>query len=492
MYRCHYCGNLETEAGEESYFNCNSPHGELCGGCEKLRLLNKQILDAKAALEDLLNQRRELKSKLNHQHKSMIHRLPVEISSLIFEFYVVLAARISDTRGGLVLGAVCHTWRQIAWSSPRLWTRLDIDFGPSIKETHIQLVIEWLGRSGRLPLSISIDLESKPDGFPEELLSILFEGINNCSSRCYSLFLADCHLLTTPVLDPHATSSFQFDHPSFDWGSLINFSASSIFLDELFDIIQQAPQLMQCDFEAISNRSPLFIDGPVPICHSHIKSIGIEFGDEPMEVFLETITLPSLTELSLKVFHEELPTQAFVSFLTRSLCHLQDLSIHNATVTDEELVRVLRATSSLTSLKLGSLWTESAIPLVPFYRALAAHLPTTNGRSHTVAESFLPLLMEFVFTGGAQIPWKLIPNFFVPLNETPGAPRRPLARVCINCNQRIDEPIHYISKETLCQLQDFIDEGVCIILQLHVGNTVTSEDLIQLSIKRLEESKENE
>ncbi|KDR85980.1 hypothetical protein GALMADRAFT_219034 [Galerina marginata CBS 339.88] len=490
MYRCHLCGNLETADGDESYFTCNSLHGEPCDGCEKLRLLNKQILDAKAALEGLLNQRRELKSKLNLQHKSMIHRLPVEISSLIFEFYGVLAERISNTRGALVLGAVCRTWRHIAWSLPQLWTRLDIVFGRSFKETYIQLAVEWLGRSGRLPLSISLNLKSKPNGFPEELLSILFEGINNCSSRCDSLDLVDCHLLSTRVLDPHATTGFNFDHPSFDWGNLINLTASSIFLDELFDIIQQAPQLMQCDFTAISNRLPLFNDDPVPICHSQIKVIDIEFDDEPMEAFLETMTVPSLTKLCLKVFDGALPTQALMSFLTRSLCHLQELFIHDATVMDEELVRVLRATPSLSFLQFDSLRTESDTPLVPFYRALSAHLPTTNARSHTVTEPFLPLLIEFHFVGGPHIPWKLVPKLFVPLNETPGAPRRPLKYLDIFCTQRADDPTCCLSRKTLSQLQDFIDEGVYI--SLRVKKSGFCEDLIEMSIKRWEESEENE
>ncbi|KAF9443042.1 hypothetical protein P691DRAFT_809556 [Macrolepiota fuliginosa MF-IS2] len=62
----------------------------------------------------------------------------------------------------LLLGRVCSQWRQVAYSTPRLWTRIHI-IATRPTPVHYQLdaarreaVTAWLSRSGVLPLSISM------------------------------------------------------------------------------------------------------------------------------------------------------------------------------------------------------------------------------------------------------------------------------------------------------------------------------------------------
>ena len=57
----------------------------------------------------------------------------------------------------LSLGVICSYWRDIAWSTPSLWSSLVVRV-TSKHDPHIIAGIaqEWLARSGQLPLSIRI------------------------------------------------------------------------------------------------------------------------------------------------------------------------------------------------------------------------------------------------------------------------------------------------------------------------------------------------
>jgi hypothetical protein len=57
----------------------------------------------------------------------------------------------------LSLGAICSYWREVAWSTPSLWSSLVIRISNK-HDSHMVTGItqEWLARSGQLPLSICI------------------------------------------------------------------------------------------------------------------------------------------------------------------------------------------------------------------------------------------------------------------------------------------------------------------------------------------------
>ncbi|KAF5362095.1 hypothetical protein D9756_002706 [Leucocoprinus leucothites] len=93
--------------------------------------------------------------------------LPSEILSLIFEDSIFLNCREPDEDKRWeselpvvqVLGAVCSTWRQVAWSTPALWTDIEIDFKSSDIRPQACLMKLYLENSGELPLSLSLAYE---------------------------------------------------------------------------------------------------------------------------------------------------------------------------------------------------------------------------------------------------------------------------------------------------------------------------------------------
>lgn len=117
---------------------------------------------------DMLRQQRKLRSMIKHQHDSLTRCLSLEVISIIFRFYVAEDFQddpqvwLSDTHlSPLVLGAVCQSWRSIAWSSLHIWTHIRINVNVQRQDSWIyrDVAEEWLSRSSQLPLSIYFKID---------------------------------------------------------------------------------------------------------------------------------------------------------------------------------------------------------------------------------------------------------------------------------------------------------------------------------------------
>ncbi|KAJ7765761.1 hypothetical protein B0H16DRAFT_1524297 [Mycena metata] len=106
-------------------------------------------------------------------HKALItpvRRLPLDIIQEIF--LACLPAHrncvMSATEAPVLLGRICSLWRAISLNMPRLWTRINVvqpyrqhwtpsDMLANAKGAQrVEVLKTWLGRSGELPLSISL------------------------------------------------------------------------------------------------------------------------------------------------------------------------------------------------------------------------------------------------------------------------------------------------------------------------------------------------
>ena len=137
---CNRCGDAVEEGGD--------PKDELA--------------ELVAFLELLRLKRYVLKRKINQFHSPVVRQLPPDVTSTIFEFCLPdftdhpLTPYIKENLSlPLSLGAICSYWRDIAWSTPILWSTLVV-CDPSKHNSHVVtgLAREWLTRSGQLPLSI--------------------------------------------------------------------------------------------------------------------------------------------------------------------------------------------------------------------------------------------------------------------------------------------------------------------------------------------------
>ncbi|KAJ7915620.1 hypothetical protein B0H13DRAFT_2324182 [Mycena leptocephala] len=97
------------------------------------------------------------KSLLQQQLNAILDpvaRLPLEISSEIFLQSLPAVPELRGSHAPMLLLNICHTWTNIALSTPALWTAINIIF-PCAKGFHKVLPI-FLQRAGIHPLSISL------------------------------------------------------------------------------------------------------------------------------------------------------------------------------------------------------------------------------------------------------------------------------------------------------------------------------------------------
>lgn len=121
---------------------------------QQLADLESEITRVEALLRQLEQKRIPLKQEINRCH-APIFQFPPEITS---EFFVDYLAANHDFWNSplrfvspLLLGKVCHSWRQLAWSTPALWSSMKLNLDLRIDPAMIE---QWLVRSNRMPLSI--------------------------------------------------------------------------------------------------------------------------------------------------------------------------------------------------------------------------------------------------------------------------------------------------------------------------------------------------
>ncbi|KAJ7140698.1 hypothetical protein C8R44DRAFT_236955 [Mycena epipterygia] len=133
--------------------------------CDAIRALvaglTQEIARIQSLIEDLAKKRDELNEFID-AHLSLVspaRRLPSDVVRAIF------TASLPSTRNSamtaedspLLLGQICSAWRELALSTPRLWSSLHIVVpNKSRINVLVEMVTAWLTRSGILPLSISI------------------------------------------------------------------------------------------------------------------------------------------------------------------------------------------------------------------------------------------------------------------------------------------------------------------------------------------------
>ncbi|THU79803.1 hypothetical protein K435DRAFT_697061, partial [Dendrothele bispora CBS 962.96] len=141
-------------------------HELLCLPEQELRNIDEEI----ARLDTLLDHLRSRKEKLAsyiHKHRQLlspIRRIPPEIIAELFTY--CLPSTHPPTRdlseAPLLLTLVCKQWRQIAFSTPYMWSALHIYIPYSrvsdegFMERRKKGIKQWLERSGNLPISLSL------------------------------------------------------------------------------------------------------------------------------------------------------------------------------------------------------------------------------------------------------------------------------------------------------------------------------------------------
>ena len=343
-------------------------------GCEPCNELTK----IEAQIEELHERHRQARVKRNYIHSPLIHQFPLEIVTSIFilaspprEGCPYCSIVPSGEASPLVLIKICHTWRALALSIPRLWSSISID----AENPNFPLLNHQIAHSGVAPLSVYLSAS----GFESEqelanakqamslvikqlhrVASLYLNPTNDFAMACGSIPYLD-YPKTAPLLeelhfhcvDDGPSSSFQlklaiepprprqvrlrsisFDQICIDWSSV-----SSLAL-EFCDIRMLPPALKNLKRLDLMHTSWGF-----SMVSQSIQDVTHEAEWWDAADFMLGMTLPSLRMLDIDIADVRTLNPITCDFLHRSLCPLQVLTIHYGGHADngdgEQVIRAL-------------------------------------------------------------------------------------------------------------------------------------------------------
>ncbi|KAJ6504355.1 hypothetical protein DFH09DRAFT_1201440, partial [Mycena vulgaris] len=375
--------------------------------------LTLAISRQKLLLEDMQTQLENLQLQLD----SIIYpvlTLPPEITSEIF-IHCVPPVRSRDVvdpgAAPLLLLHVCLAWRQIAVSTPTLWTTLTIE-AQGIQPHFVEIVDTWLTRARQCPLSVKIVTPlTKIDDFDGFL-----ETFSRHSGGMRSLELnltvgdfdkMDGHRLAFPLLQTLSTRVVTwdgevgmkvFEHvpmlrevwmhfapPSFftlPWHQLTKFTGEFFTIPECLEALHFMPNIVECCFAAHPQHELTDL-----ICHTKIESFTLFESSEVGEIARSTdilgfLTLPNLQTLEiLDPDPDDFDSHYFQSFLSRSAPPLRKLTIRG------EVTIPLAALLAVRGLTHLTIWHPSLVFIVTLFDSF--------GRDR----SLVPQLQKLSFLG---------------------------------------------------------------------------------------------
>ena len=447
-----------------------------------------ELAELDALSERLRLKRYDLKRKINRLHSPIIRRLPPDVTSTIFEF-CLSDFTDHDFFVPLSLGAICSYWREIAWSTPSLWSSLVVRV-PSDSHIITGIAQEWLARSGQLPLSIRISSST----LYNNTFSALADIINQYSTRwseldlyipgcCYQHFHAthnhapilksirfhtvdnatDLNLqLTCPRLERANLSFVQMGGVEIQWDNLTHLTLHSISSCDCFLILRKTPRLVFCKVSSLC--SPYVARSIGPLVLSSLRSLLLTGRNSGIGV-LNNLIAPQLEEFRLpKVFFIfNLSMDAITSFLRRSAC-----SLRSFTATPEHFegfMSLLQSMSSLNSLSITTYFRECDPRNI-----LQLVAKVLSSQSTSLQQGFLPNLKILEYTGMLH----LHPGNYDDLYSLPpvdNAVHGPLHLLKFNLH-----PVTRIPENMISYLSNLVERGVA------VNVFSKSEDILQSSI----------
>ncbi|KAK7038095.1 hypothetical protein R3P38DRAFT_2904402 [Favolaschia claudopus] len=325
--------------------------------------------------------------------------LPLEILAEIFE-HCLSGDDCSDfispdpATAPLILCRICRQWREVALSSPKLWSSLHIDLVhlPEDRwDAYVELYLIWLSRARQAPLSLLIEIPQMTN--EPESIHTLSQSLIAMSVQCrriefdpnvvdiQSLFSND--MLTPPAFPSletvsctsitdtpdynlpfratnaprlhefHCADSYSMNLPKyFPWAQITCFSACGP-PRAYFQVLKRAVNLVDAVFQ--------IWDEDVGHFPTSSLSISVVEGDGDTSFvtamsFLSCLKTPALKHLCLDDTQSSNPHYAdmtpFLSWISRSAVQLHSFELSLVQSLSITLIMCLKAVPSLVELSL--------------------------------------------------------------------------------------------------------------------------------------------
>ncbi|KAJ7465278.1 hypothetical protein FB451DRAFT_433485 [Mycena latifolia] len=382
--------------------------------------LEGEIRNLRAHLAELVAEHEFVQSKL----KSIVYpilQIPSEITAEIFlwcllESIATSPIRIADNlkSAPMQLASVCRDWRDIAFSTPKLWRFLAVSLNAS---THIANLERRFSLCGNCPLSldlfyarpyftrlgtsatvplevvnrhcrqwetVKIDLMDRDAALLHNIkgrlpllrqltVSVYGESLGNAFSEAPNLYSLDVTVINTSAraLSPN----------NFPWAQLTVFRGEGLSVEDCFHVLQLTPHLEYCTFSGWFGDDDGLPDSPLNL--PSLRSLSL-LNPESFGWFLGALTLPGLEDLRLSLLGRQIPS--FCDFISRSSCSLKKLG--------------LRTSSLLSYESLLKLW--EAVPMVTHIGISPGIFSDQMTRLLLENKNVLPNLLEVVVDGKGQ------------------------------------------------------------------------------------------
>ncbi|CAA7271355.1 unnamed protein product [Cyclocybe aegerita] len=324
-FSCIICGQDREFSAKQLNITCTSWRTTTapCPNCVRTKTLDEHIEQTRAYLRHLEAHRATLRPGANAFHDPFITHFPTEIASKILSFCVD-NEREYKRRIPLALSAVSRRWQAIAHSTPSLWTNIRLRlFGKyENRVSYNEMLLHWLSRSSKQPLSIYLDMEycRRDEVSKVQFCRSVIELLNMHCHRwgrlsvdmplhLISLLRGDFHSdpplshlsiggeeydedededqdnsqtwkfdLGTSLPSPHTVTIHQcgFDKVRINWCNVTNVSIWFPRLRDLLTLLAAAPQLHECrvvrpdGFAEATNTNPTN-----PIIHRNLLKLDL-------------------------------------------------------------------------------------------------------------------------------------------------------------------------------------------------------------------------
>ncbi|KAF7370149.1 F-box domain-containing protein [Mycena sanguinolenta] len=315
--------------------------------------------------------------------------IPVEITSEIFLHCLAAIetalSRPSTQLAPLLLGRICRTWRDIAYTSPRLWAVLQVS-----SWWRTDWVKEWLRRAASAPLSLRLTLSDTR--FP------FFKG-----------YVCGC------------PSSVLFnDH----WEHLTTFYGDGFTLAECITLLARAPRLIRCQIPYISgSASP----PNTHVLHTEMEDLVLARHSASYTacalLLLDSLTLPNLRSLTFGTYRSDVFTNNEVSSFLRRTSRIQTLILTVSAMEDlGTSTTIFDVIPSLTSLELRSFSPNISFDVLRRLKQSTAFLPRLESLLFSVdqpgvwRDDFATILLDALLSRwDAKVTTQLVDfQFFLP------------------------------------------------------------------------------